>query len=174
MPPQRFCAGRTLTDDFNRSEAPVVVRIRLHATSSPGTALAKRWWECDRSCGVSEMEELRARLVGTAEANLRPSGLARFPGLGVDRMGVEYLFEAWSDGIVRPLFRYPPLQMHALALGPYPAKGAYDSCRTSRVLQIARACMRPHAVACTRTFAHNTRLCARRQRVPRKLTRRGM
>ena len=132
MPPQRFCAGRTLTDDFNRSlEAPVVVRIRLHAASSPGTALAKRWWECDRGCGVSEMEELRARLVGTVEANLRPSGLARFPGLGVDRMGAEYLLEAWSDGIVRPLRRYPPVQMHALAPGPYPAlytKGAYDSC----------------------------------------------
>ena len=122
------------------------MRIRLHAASSPGTALAKRWWECDRSCGVSEMEELRARLVGTAEANLRPSGLARFPGLGVDRMGVEYLLEAWSDGIVRPLRRHPPVQMHALTWALPCA--VHEGCirflyRPSRVYQIARTCVRP-------------------------------
>jgi hypothetical protein len=74
----------------------VAPEMRAPLFAAPGAAAHA----CTCSCGVSETDELNARLVGPVEAELRPSGLAHFGGLSLDRAAAEYFLEAWAEGIV--------------------------------------------------------------------------
>jgi hypothetical protein len=83
--------------------------MRAPLFAAPGAAAHA--YAC--SCGVSETDELNARLVGPVEAELRPSGLAHFGGLSLDRAAAEYFLEAWAEGIVSAAPIAPRAAAHA-------------------------------------------------------------